>query len=219
MKLISVFDLQNMEINCEQLQNFLAGQQWGVFTEKGKPIALVVPLADGNFEEIVKTVRQVKAVVAFQSMRAHAATEGFLTEAEIKTEIAAARQMDDSTNPDINSASAAAISKAQAAFSGAAKEMAVSSEFDIQALVDEVRCHENQLKETAYMTEEMARRKSRKEGYEKGYAEGYEEGREEIRVLSVLAFRDLTSEEDLARRLNMPVKQVREIISLHESCR
>lgn len=211
MKLISVFDLQNMEINCEQLQNFLAGQQWGVFTEKGKPIALVVPLADGNFEEIVKTVRQVKAVVAFQSMRAHAATEGFLTEAEIKTEIAAARQMDDSTNPDINSASAAAISKAQAAFSGAAKEMAVSSESDIQALVDEVCCHENQLKEAAYMTWEMSMRGSREEGYEKG--------REEERVNTVLAFKDLTSAEDIAKRLKMPVERVKEIISLHESCR
>ena len=119
--------------------------------------------------------------------------------------------MDDSINPDINSTSAAAISNAQAACSGAAEEMAVSSESDIQALVDEARCHENQLKETAYMTWAMSMRDCREEGYE--------EGREEIRVLSVLAVRDLTSEEDLARRLNMPVKQVREIISLHESCR
>ena len=119
--------------------------------------------------------------------------------------------MDDSINPDMNSTSAAAISKAQAAFSGAAEEMAVSSESDIQALVDEARCHENQLKEDAYMTWEMSMRDSREEGYE--------EGREEERVNTVLAFKDLTSAEDIAKRLKMPVERVKEIISLHESCR
>ena len=39
----------------------------------------------------------------------------------------------------VSNASAAAIRKAQAAFTGAAKEIGVSSEEDIQALVDEVR--------------------------------------------------------------------------------
>ncbi len=40
----------------------------------------------------------------------------------------------------VNNASAAAIRKAQAAFTGAAEALDVSSEEDIQALVDEVRC-------------------------------------------------------------------------------
>ena len=39
----------------------------------------------------------------------------------------------------VSNASAAAIRKAQAAFAGAAEAMGVSSEDDIQALVDEVR--------------------------------------------------------------------------------
>ena len=39
----------------------------------------------------------------------------------------------------MSNASAQAIRKAQAAFSGAAEEMGISSEDDIQALVDEVR--------------------------------------------------------------------------------
>ena len=39
----------------------------------------------------------------------------------------------------ISNASAAAIQKAQAAFSGAAAALGVSSEEDVQALVDEVR--------------------------------------------------------------------------------
>ncbi len=39
----------------------------------------------------------------------------------------------------ISNASSTAIRKAQAAFTGAAEEMGISSEDDIQALVDEVR--------------------------------------------------------------------------------
>lgn len=39
----------------------------------------------------------------------------------------------------LSSASAAAIQKAQAAFAGAAEDMGVSSEEDVQALVDAVR--------------------------------------------------------------------------------
>jgi len=39
----------------------------------------------------------------------------------------------------LSNASAAAIRKAQAAFSGAAAEMGLSSEEDVQALVDELR--------------------------------------------------------------------------------
>jgi AbrB family looped-hinge helix DNA binding protein len=44
----------------------------------------------------------------------------------------------------ISNASAAAIRKAQAAFVGAAKAMGVSSEEDVQALIDEVRYGKDQ---------------------------------------------------------------------------
>ena len=40
----------------------------------------------------------------------------------------------------VSNASAAAIRKAQDAFAGAAEAMGVSSEEDVQALIDEVRC-------------------------------------------------------------------------------
>ena len=40
----------------------------------------------------------------------------------------------------VSNASAAAIRKAQDAFAGVAEAMGVSSEEDIQALIDEVRC-------------------------------------------------------------------------------
>lgn len=42
----------------------------------------------------------------------------------------------------LSNASAQAIRKGQAAFAGAAEEMGVLNEDDVQALVDEVRCKE-----------------------------------------------------------------------------
>lgn len=43
----------------------------------------------------------------------------------------------------VSNASAQAIRRAQLAFADAAKEMGLSSEEDVQALVDEVRCGRN----------------------------------------------------------------------------
>ena len=40
----------------------------------------------------MKAVRQVKAEIAFTSMRAKAATDGYLSDEEIEAEIAAARR-------------------------------------------------------------------------------------------------------------------------------
>lgn len=62
-----------------------------VITNNGKPAALMINIADGSFEETVKAVRQAKAMIAFNAMRARAASAGFMTDAEIEAEINAAR--------------------------------------------------------------------------------------------------------------------------------
>ena len=63
-----------------------------VITNNGKPTAILLDIADGGFEETLKAVRQARAMIAFNSMRAKAAKEGYMSEAEIESEIAAARQ-------------------------------------------------------------------------------------------------------------------------------
>ncbi|MDR1916662.1 MAG: type II toxin-antitoxin system Phd/YefM family antitoxin [Synergistaceae bacterium] len=62
-----------------------------VITNNGKPTALMLNIADDNFEEITKAVRQAKAMIAFNSMRKKAASRGFMSEAEIEGEITAYR--------------------------------------------------------------------------------------------------------------------------------
>lgn len=63
-----------------------------VITNNGKPAAIMVDIADGDFEETVKAIRQAKAMLAFNSMRQKASEAGFMTDEEIEAEIAAARQ-------------------------------------------------------------------------------------------------------------------------------
>ena len=63
-----------------------------IITDNGKPTALMLNISEINFEEIVKAVRQAKAMAAFNSMRAKAAKQGYMSDEEINAEIAAYRK-------------------------------------------------------------------------------------------------------------------------------
>lgn len=63
-----------------------------VITNNGRPTAILFDIADGSFEETVKAIRQAKAMIAFNSMRAKAASNGYMSDEEIEAEIAAARR-------------------------------------------------------------------------------------------------------------------------------
>lgn len=62
-----------------------------VLTNNGKPSALVVDIPEGGFDEIVKAVRQAKAMIAFNSIKKRAVNEGYMTEEEINSLIAEVR--------------------------------------------------------------------------------------------------------------------------------
>jgi hypothetical protein len=62
-----------------------------VITNNGKPTALMLDISEGNFEEVLKAIRQAKAMIAFNSMRTKAAKQGFMSDEEIEAEITAYR--------------------------------------------------------------------------------------------------------------------------------
>ncbi len=62
-----------------------------VLTNNGKPSALIIDIPEGGFDEIVQAVRQAKAMIALNSMRRKAAHEGFMTDDDIESIIAEAR--------------------------------------------------------------------------------------------------------------------------------
>ena len=63
-----------------------------MLTNNGRPVALMLTLTDGNFEDILSSVRQAKAMRALNAIRAEAAERGFLNEDEIEAEIKAYRR-------------------------------------------------------------------------------------------------------------------------------
>ena len=62
-----------------------------VLTNNGKPSALIIDIPEGRFDEIVQAVRQAKAVIALSNMRRRAARAGFMTDDEMESVIAEAR--------------------------------------------------------------------------------------------------------------------------------
>lgn len=73
---------------CENIRR--SGE--AVITNNGKPTLLMLDISEDNFEEIVRAVRQAKAMIAFNSMRAVAAANGYMSETEIEEEILSARR-------------------------------------------------------------------------------------------------------------------------------
>ncbi|MCL2693646.1 MAG: prevent-host-death protein [Oscillospiraceae bacterium] len=63
-----------------------------IITNNGKPSALMLGITEDNFDEVVRAVRQAKAMIAFNSMRNKAARKGFMSEEEINAEIALYRE-------------------------------------------------------------------------------------------------------------------------------
>ncbi len=89
MKFYTVRDLRT---TTKTLWDNLSTDGEVVITNNGKPTALLFDIADGDFEEILKAVRQAKAMMAFNSMKSKAAKKGYMSEEEIEAEIKKARK-------------------------------------------------------------------------------------------------------------------------------
>jgi len=62
-----------------------------VVTNNGKPTALMINIANQDFESILDSINQAEFMRSVNSMRATAAANGYMTEDEIEAEIQAAR--------------------------------------------------------------------------------------------------------------------------------
>ena len=62
-----------------------------VITNNGKPSALMIDIPEDGFEEVVRAVRQARAMIAFNSMRTKAQQIGSLSDEEIDAVIAEVR--------------------------------------------------------------------------------------------------------------------------------
>jgi hypothetical protein len=63
-----------------------------IITNNGKPTALMLNISEKDFDTVISSIRQARAMMAFNNMRAKAEKAGFMTDEEINAEIALARK-------------------------------------------------------------------------------------------------------------------------------
>lgn len=89
---MNFYTVRDLRTTPKSIWENLAVDGEAVITNNGRPMALLLDIADGDFEETLKAVRQAKAAIAFNSMRGKAAAKGYMSDEEIEAEIAAARR-------------------------------------------------------------------------------------------------------------------------------
>lgn len=89
---MNFYTVRDLRTTPKVLWDDLSADGEVVITNNGRPTALLLDISDGSFEETVKAVRQMKAMIAFNSMRSKAAARGYMSDEEIEAEIAAARR-------------------------------------------------------------------------------------------------------------------------------
>ena len=90
---MTFFTVRDLRTSPKTVWDTLEGQSEVVITNNGKPTALMIPIDDINFEDILAAVRQANVMRAVNRMQMAAAKSGAsrLSLDEINAEIAAAR--------------------------------------------------------------------------------------------------------------------------------
>ncbi len=88
---MNFYSVRDLRTNSKSMWADLTSGDEVVLTNNGKPSALIIDIPEGSFDEIVQAVRQAKAMIALNSMRRRAAKEGFMSDEDIESVIAEAR--------------------------------------------------------------------------------------------------------------------------------
>ena len=88
---MNFYSIKDLRIETKNICEHIRQNGEAVITNNGKPTVLMLDISEYNFEEILRAVRQAKAMIAFNSMRATAAKSGYMSESEIEAEINASR--------------------------------------------------------------------------------------------------------------------------------
>ena len=89
---MNFYTARDLRTTQKNIWNTLSADGEVIITNNGKPAALMLNISEANFDEVVKAVRQAKAMIALNNMRAVAAEHGYMTDEEIEAEIAEYRR-------------------------------------------------------------------------------------------------------------------------------
>jgi len=88
---MNFYSVRDLRTDSKRMWTNLTSGDEVVLTNNGKPSALVIDIPEGSFDEIVQAVRQAKAMIALNSIRKKAARTGFMSDEDIESVIAEAR--------------------------------------------------------------------------------------------------------------------------------
>ena len=89
---MNFFAARDLRTQPKNIWNSLQTEGEVIITNNGHPTALMLDINGENFEEMIKAVRQAKAMIVFNGMRWKAAQKGYMTDEEIEVEIQAYRR-------------------------------------------------------------------------------------------------------------------------------
>ena len=75
---MNFYSIKDLRIETKRICENIRQNGEAVITNNGKPSVLMLDISENNFEEILRAVRQAKAMIAFNSMRATAAQKMLL---------------------------------------------------------------------------------------------------------------------------------------------
>ena len=70
---MNFYSVRDLRTDSQKMRADLTSGDEVILTNNNKPSALVIDIPEGSFDEIVQSVRQAKAMIALNNMRAKAA--------------------------------------------------------------------------------------------------------------------------------------------------
>ncbi len=88
---MNFYSIRDLRTETKSICESVRSNGEAIITNNGKPTVLMLDISEDNFEVVIRAIRQAKAMIAFNSMRAVAAENGYMSDEEIENEIAASR--------------------------------------------------------------------------------------------------------------------------------
>ena len=89
---MNFYSIRDLRTDTKAICENIRSNGEAIITNNGKPTVLMLNISEDNFELVLRAIRQAKAMIAFNSMRAVAAENGYMNDDEIEAEIAVARK-------------------------------------------------------------------------------------------------------------------------------
>ena len=89
---MNFYSIRDLRTGTKEICDYVRSGGEAIITNNGKPAMLMLDISSNDFELILRSIRQAKAMVAFNAMRGIAAESGYMNDEEIEAEIKASRR-------------------------------------------------------------------------------------------------------------------------------